>query len=86
MKSKRPWNSEEPTPYASTGTAARSKSADLLDGEPARDDDLDVLESLGVEGAGRSRPAGGRRRRAERPIWGITERSTSISLVSSRTP
>ena len=41
--------SDEPTPYASTGTPFSSKLADLLRGEPARHDDAHPLVAGRVE-------------------------------------
>ena len=41
--------SDEPTPYASTGTSFSSNSPNLVDREAAGDDDLHVLEAVAVE-------------------------------------
>ena len=49
VKSFEPRISDEPTPYASTGTPFSSNSHDLVDREPAGHDDLHVLEAVVVE-------------------------------------
>ena len=49
VKSFEPRISDEPMPYASTGNTALLEHADLVDGEPAGDDDANRVVARGVE-------------------------------------